>query len=66
MSSFNHKTENAIPGYYTVHLDTHRVRAEHTVAGHWTGLHRYSFGGGGGRYVILDALHALHKVSRAV
>lgn len=65
-SSFNHKTEYALPGYYTVHLDTHRVSAELTVAGHWTGLHRYSFEGDGERYTLVDALHALNKVSSAV
>ena len=66
MSSFSHKTEYGSPGYYTVHLDTHRVSAELTVVGQWTGMHRYSYEGDGGRYVILDALHAVHKVSGAV
>ena len=66
MSSFSHKTEYGSPGYYTVQLDTHRVSAELTVVGQWTGMHRYSYEGDGGRYIILDALHAVHKVSGAV
>ena len=65
-SSFSHKTEYAIPGYYTVQLDSPHVKAELTVAGNWTGVHKYSFEGDGARYIIVDALHAVQKVSSSV
>lgn len=62
-SSFSHKTEYALPGYYTAHLDSPNVKAELTVAGNWTGVHRHTFEGDGERYIIVDALHAVKKVS---
>jgi predicted alpha-1,2-mannosidase len=41
-SAFSHATETAVPGYYAVHLDDPRVRAELTASGTHSGVHRYT------------------------
>ncbi|MBK8845725.1 MAG: GH92 family glycosyl hydrolase [Bacteroidetes bacterium] len=41
-SSFNHATELATPGYYSVQLNKHNIKAELTVTPR-TGMHRYTY-----------------------
>ena len=41
-SKFSHATERAEPGYYAVTLATPNVRAEVTVSGTLSGIHRYT------------------------
>lgn len=41
-SRFSHENEVASPGYYSVFLDTYKVKAELTATGR-TALHRYTF-----------------------
>lgn len=42
LSSFSHDSEVAVPGYYAVNLDDAATRAEMTVSGPFSGLHRYT------------------------
>lgn len=55
-SGYRHSDENASPGYYAVQLTDDDIRAEFTVTTR-VGLHRYSFGKDGRRYLILDLRH---------
>jgi len=62
-SKFDHKNENTTAGYYAVHLDGHNVLAELTVAGPYTGMHRYTFyDANKSKYVIIDPSHTVKKV----
>jgi predicted alpha-1,2-mannosidase len=57
-SAFRHETEQASPGYYSVLLDDHRIKAELTATER-AGLHRYTFPKSEEAHVILDLLHGL-------
>ncbi|BAV05823.1 alpha-1,2-mannosidase, putative [Filimonas lacunae] len=59
-SSFSHSQEQAKPGYYSVQLLSHQVKAELTATAH-CGLHRYSFPAGKPAHVIIDLDHSLNK-----
>ena len=50
-------------GFYSVLLHGTDVFVELTVAGPFTGLHRYKFLGEGRRYLIFDPTHAVKRVS---
>ncbi|MGR4896290.1 GH92 family glycosyl hydrolase [Stenotrophomonas sp. LARHCG68] len=52
-SRFNHDSETAQPGYYSVTLDDYKVRAELTASAR-VGMHRYSFPAGQPAHVLLD------------
>ena len=41
-SIFHHQNETALPGYYQVYLDTHKIHVELTAT-EQVGIHRYSF-----------------------
>lgn len=63
-SKFDHQHENATAGYYSVELNTHSTLAELTVAGSYTGVHKYTFHDGNNlqNIVILDPSHTITKV----
>lgn len=52
--SFDHASEKAQPGFYSVFLKEAKIRAELTVDVH-SGLHKYTFAPGKGKkYILLD------------
>ncbi len=55
--SFSHDDEEACAGYYRVELKEEGIVAELTARPR-TGVHRYSFTGGGNRYVLMDLIHS--------
>jgi len=62
-SKFDHKNENITAGYYSVYLDAHNVLTELTVAGPYTGIHKYTFyEANKNKYVIIDPSHTVTKV----
>lgn len=56
-SRFN--SEHARPGYYSVHLTDHDIRAELTSTLR-AGLHRYTFHGKGSGHLLVDLAHGFH------
>ncbi|GAB2592312.1 GH92 family glycosyl hydrolase [Dyella jejuensis] len=58
-SRYDRASEQARPGYYSVHLTDHDIRAELT-AGLRTGLHRYTFHGPGSGHLLVDLAHGYH------
>jgi alpha-1,2-mannosidase, putative len=52
-SSFSHRDEEAVPGYYSVHLDRWDVDAELTV-GRRMGAHRYIYPKGAEPQLVID------------
>ncbi|MCF0159919.1 MAG: glycoside hydrolase family 92 protein, partial [Bacteroidaceae bacterium] len=59
-SRFNHDTEQAVPGYYTVMLDDYGVKAELTATQR-VGVHRYTYPKGKDQRFILDLNHGLYN-----
>ena len=57
-SAFRHEEEAAVPGYYSVVLDDHGIRAELTVTER-AGFHRYTFRRSRLAHVIIDLQHGL-------
>lgn len=55
-SVFSHLIESASPGYYSVHLADHNVRAELTATTH-CGMHKYTYAQGKERKIIIDLEH---------
>lgn len=55
-SPFNHNTEKASPGYYTVFLEKPKVKVELTATER-TGLHKYTFPKSKEAHVIIDLTH---------
>ena len=51
--------EHARPGYYSVHLTDHDIRAELTTTLR-AGLHRYTFHNAGNGHLLLDLTHGYH------
>jgi predicted alpha-1,2-mannosidase len=58
-SRFNHKSETAIPGYYSVNLLDYNIKAELTASNR-VGFHRYEFQKEGKRGLIIDMDHTIH------
>lgn len=58
-SRYDKASEHARPGYYTVHLTDHDIRAELTT-GLRAGLHRYTFHGKGDGHLLVDFAHGFH------
>ena len=56
MSPFSHRNETASPGYYSVLLDKHHIKAALTVTKR-TGLHKYTFPKSDQSNIILDLNH---------
>ena len=52
-SRFDHKDEVAAPGYYSVILKDHRIKAELTATGR-VALHRYTFPAGKESHILFD------------
>lgn len=64
-SKFDHKHEKATTGYYSVELMTHNTLAELTVAGSYTGIHKYTFREQNDKLqniIIIDPSHTITKV----
>lgn len=57
-STYSKASETARPGYYAVTLADNDVRVELTAT-EMTAFHRYSFGGGGRVWVLVDLQHGL-------
>jgi len=57
-SAFNHSSEIAEPGYYSVTLDDDNIRAELTVSPR-VGMHRYTFSEEERAHVLFDLQHGL-------
>jgi len=55
-SSFNHKTETASPGYYSVFLDKYQVKVELTATKR-AGFHKYTFSENKNAGIIIDLQH---------
>lgn len=55
-STFNHDTETARPGYYSVNLDQTGVKAELTATGH-VAYHRYTYNKVDEAAVLIDLQH---------
>ena len=55
-------TALAYIGFYSVMLQSADVFVELTVAGQFTGLHKYKFFGNERRYLIFDPTHAVKRV----
>lgn len=55
-SIFRHETEVMHPGYYSVMLDTHQIKAEVTATER-AGVHRYTFPESDSAYLIVDLYH---------
>ncbi len=59
-SPFDHKTEQAMPGYYAVTLAKQGIRAEMT-AGTRVGVQRYAFPAGKDAHLLLDLRSSLYN-----
>ena len=55
-SPFQHQSEKASPGYYSVELSDHNIRCELTTSTR-AGIQRYHFPQGSSPFVLLDLLH---------
>lgn len=55
-SSFSHRNEKAVPGYYRVLLDDGSIRAELTATNR-VGFHRYTYPANASANIILDLVH---------
>lgn len=62
-SAFSHDNESARPGYYQVYLDRYGVNAELTSTLR-AGYHRYTFGNGDAKRLLVNVAHAQDPVSR--
>lgn len=59
-SRFDHKSEEAHPGYYAVTLADYDIRAELTATAR-VGLHRYSYPRGRSAHVLLDLRSSIYN-----
>ena len=61
-SEFDNEAQVLYPGYYSVPLPTHNAFAELTVAGNFTGVHRYTFASTATpKTILIDVCHALES-----
>ncbi len=60
-SRFNHESEKAYPGYYSVYLEDYNIRVELTASKR-VGLQRYTFPGTATGNIIIDLTHGIHDV----
>ncbi len=58
-SRFNHRSEKAAPGYYSVLLDDYDIKAELTATER-VGVHKYTFPEGEG-HIILDLAYGIYN-----
>lgn len=59
-SRFEHKSEEARPGYYAVTLADYKIRAELTATAR-TGVHRYTYPAGKSAHVLLDLRSSIYN-----
>lgn len=59
-SPFNHNTESASPGYYTVKLDKYNIKAELTTTTR-AGFHQYTFPKTDSAHIILDMNYGIYN-----
>ena len=59
-SAFEHESEHAFPGYYSVLLKDYKIQAELTATPH-CGMQRYTFPDGKPYHLIVDMEHSLDK-----
>ncbi len=59
-SSFDHKSEQAHPGYYSVQLEDYKIRAELTATAR-VGVHRYTYPPGKSAHVLLDLRSSIYN-----
>ncbi|HLP17731.1 MAG TPA: GH92 family glycosyl hydrolase [Bacteroidota bacterium] len=62
-SRFSHKNEIARPGYYSVLLDDHKIKAELTVTRR-AGFHKYTFPKSDTSNVIIDLVHGIEDLAK--
>ena len=55
-SPFDHKSEKASPGFYSVELSDHKIRCDMTASTR-CGIHLYQFPSGTSPFVLLDLMH---------
>ena len=60
LALFSHDREHASPGYYSVEFDNFEVAAELT-ASERVGMHRYSYGKGSEKRLLVDIGHILQR-----
>lgn len=58
-STFSHQNEIASPGYYSVNLDTYKVKAELTTTER-VGFHRYTFPQTDSAHILLDMVYNVY------
>jgi predicted alpha-1,2-mannosidase len=63
-STFSHANEKASPGYYSVLLKKHGIKAEMSATKH-VGIHRYTFPNTDSASIILDLQHAIEAHTTA-
>ncbi len=61
-SRFDHKTEVAQPGYYSVYLKDYKTKVELTATTR-VGLQRYTFPKTNNAYVLIDLVHGIQNVT---
>jgi predicted alpha-1,2-mannosidase len=59
-AKFDHRTEEAHPGYYAVTLESYGIRAELTATER-VGVHRYTFPGNDSAHIILDLTSGIYN-----
>ncbi|QCX40969.1 glycoside hydrolase family 92 protein [Aureibaculum algae] len=59
-SRFSHDSEQASPGYYSVHLDDYDIKAEMTATTR-VGMHQYTFSKDEKAHVILDLMSGIYN-----
>ena len=59
-SSYSHQSELATPGYYSVLLQDHKIKAELTATER-VGFHQYSFPQTDSAHIILDLTHGIYN-----
>lgn len=59
-SGYNHKTEVAKPGYYSVVLDDYKIKAEMTATTH-VGMHQYTFPKSDSSHILLDMNYGIYN-----
>jgi len=58
-SRFSHENEDAEPGYYSVLLDDHNIKAEMTASSR-VGMHQYTFPKSDSTHIILDLMSGIY------
>lgn len=64
-SAFTHSSEMASPGYYSVTLNDHQIKAE-LSATERVGLHRYTFAASESAHIILDMVAGIYNYNGKV